>query len=240
MKTKLIEFDLEKAKLGAKVVTRMGNSVRIVCCDRKGDKDCPLVALIYDKGYETPYIFDLDGKFHNGTKDYEYDLFIEDQEFEDGDILADNNRVKHVFIAKHSYNSTGLKYYCMMVIDDVVSIVCDGQTSSNTFRSATDDEKQKLYIELAKFGRHWNSQKKTFDKISKSFIFKPKDWCLMKDDNTHNKWCLCQFSYVDEYDFVIAVGGLAYSQCIPYEGNETLLGTTIKPSIFDYNTTDHE
>lgn len=60
---------------------------------------------------------------------------------------------------------------------------------------------------------------------------KPKDWCLMRNDDCL-PWGLCQFAYSNglfrKYAFA-AVGGNVFVQCIPYEGNEKLLGTTKSP-----------
>lgn len=63
------------------------------------------------------------------------------------------------------------------------------------------------------------------------FKFKPFDKVLCKGGG---EWCLCQFShsrteiYTDTLVYV-TVGGNAYEHCIPYEGNEHLLGTTKNP-----------
>jgi hypothetical protein len=59
---KLKPFDLEKAKQGAKVVTRDGRPVRIICWDRKG-KHYPIVALVEEANVEEEVIetYTLDG-----------------------------------------------------------------------------------------------------------------------------------------------------------------------------------
>ena len=51
MKTKLVDFDIEKAQTGAKVVTRDGERARIICYDRVDDTDVkyPIVALVMGK-----------------------------------------------------------------------------------------------------------------------------------------------------------------------------------------------
>lgn len=61
MKTKQIPFDLEKAKAGAKVVTRDGRDVRIVCWDVK-DEVFPIVAIISNKEGEDVEIYTSNGK----------------------------------------------------------------------------------------------------------------------------------------------------------------------------------
>lgn len=52
-------FDVEAAKNGAKVETRDGRSVRIICYDRKFS--CPIIALILGDKDETCFPYNLDG-----------------------------------------------------------------------------------------------------------------------------------------------------------------------------------
>lgn len=77
MEIKLVPFDLEKVKTGAKVVTRNGLSARIV--DYKvNDKDYPVLGLVAIEGKENSYKFTINGKFYI-NKDYALDLFIEEE-----------------------------------------------------------------------------------------------------------------------------------------------------------------
>ena len=76
MKTKLIPFDIEKAKNGAKVVTRDGRLVRIGFFDLK-DK-YPIVGAVkerYDK--ESIVSFTKEGKY--SATESNLDLFIEEE-----------------------------------------------------------------------------------------------------------------------------------------------------------------
>lgn len=76
-KTKHVPFDIEKAKQGAKVVTKDGNPVRIVSYDRKSlSGDFPICALIDVGEYEMDLFFRKDGT----TRDIEtYNLYIEEE-----------------------------------------------------------------------------------------------------------------------------------------------------------------
>lgn len=69
------EFDIEKAKKGAKLVTRNGEPVRIICLDRH--RSCyPIVALIGGKEEERIEIYTSEGK-HRADGEYSCnDLFI--------------------------------------------------------------------------------------------------------------------------------------------------------------------
>lgn len=57
--------------------------------------------------------------------------------------------------------------------------------------------------------------------------FKPFDKVLVRDID-ENEWECNFFSHIDEEGYYVCVGSW-WLQCIPYEGNEHLLGTTNKP-----------
>lgn len=56
--------------------------------------------------------------------------------------------------------------------------------------------------------------------------FKPFDKVLVRDID-ENEWECSLFSHIDEEGYYVCVGSW-WMQCIPYEGNEHLLGTTKK------------
>ena len=60
--------------------------------------------------------------------------------------------------------------------------------------------------------------------------FKPFERVLCRK-RRDEQWTACLFSHYlnDSDDFVVTVGGGCYYHCIPYEGNEHLLGTNKKP-----------
>lgn len=62
----------------------------------------------------------------------------------------------------------------------------------------------------------------------KSFKFKALDYVLAKNITCYesNAWNLFQYAYRNKDGAHIMVGGAAFIQCIPYVGNEELLGTT--------------
>lgn len=71
-----IDFDIEKAKNGAKVVTTFGAEVRILCYDALGKY--PIVALVKDsvRSIEEVYVYYENGKRFLGV-DTKNDLFLE-------------------------------------------------------------------------------------------------------------------------------------------------------------------
>ena len=57
--------------------------------------------------------------------------------------------------------------------------------------------------------------------------FKPFEMVLVRDENDRN-WTCNFFSYINDYGEYICIDSY-WKQCIPYEGNEHLLGTTNAP-----------
>lgn len=66
------------------------------------------------------------------------------------------------------------------------------------------------------------------EQAMKSFKFKALDYVLAKNITCYesNAWNLFQYAYRNKDGVHIMVGGAAFIQCIPYVGNEELLGTT--------------
>lgn len=77
MKTRLIPFDIEKAKQGAKIITRNKKSVRILDYNLKSI-DTPIVAAVMEDTFEHVFCYKITGK-HECKDLYEYDLFIEEE-----------------------------------------------------------------------------------------------------------------------------------------------------------------
>lgn len=76
--TKKVPFDSERAKNGAKIVTRCGYPVRIGLFDAKNER-YPIIAAVEINGQEDPYRFTAEGNFHYANKEAEFDLFIEEE-----------------------------------------------------------------------------------------------------------------------------------------------------------------
>lgn len=91
---------------------------------------------------------------------------------------------------------------------------------------ASDEAKEVLFNRLSEKGYKWNPDKLCLEKIQQ---FKPFDKVLVRE-NKKSEWncslfsfykedCICPFLCIDTY----------HKYCIPYEGNEHLLGTTNSP-----------
>ena len=149
-------------------------------------------------------------------------------EFKDGDILVaeeDNYYDKVIFIAA--------------IKDDIVSKVLinvryeDYEVNYNEYRFgrnrnlrlATDSEKKQLFSALTKEGKAWDAEKKEVVDIKKEHQFKPFEKVLVRD-SYEDKWRASFFSNIREGYAKYVTTGLVWKFCIPYEGNEHLLGTT--------------
>ena len=94
-------------------------------------------------------------------------------------------------------------------------------------RLATEEEKKQLFSALKKEGKTWDSEHKMIVDLPKNCEFKPFDKVLVRQLETE-EWRANIFSHTDktdEYLDHVCVNG-RWEFCIPYIGNESLLGTT--------------
>lgn len=89
---------------------------------------------------------------------------------------------------------------------------------------ATDSEKQQLFEALAKENKAWDAEKKQIVDLKPKVELKPFDKVLVRDFGSQ-AWQVSLFSYKDS-DSYYCCNGCGWNQCIPYIGNESLLGTT--------------
>ena len=161
-------------------------------------------------------------------------------EFKDGDIVVaeeDNYYDKVIFIAA--------------IKDDIVSKVLinarykDYEVHYNEYRFgrnrslrlATDSEKQQLFDALAIEGKAWDAEKKQIVGIKKEHQFKPFEKVLVRD-TYEDVWRASFFSHIKENDGRYVTTCVTWKFCIPYEGNEYLLGTRNNPEQYNLHDTE--
>lgn len=155
-------------------------------------------------------------------------------EFKDGDIaFADFGKTQDVFIVSGKTNlSEG--YYSFIALNlnstKALSIGCKTsffKENLNTLRLATEEEKQQLFDALAEEGKAWDAEKKQIVDLKPKVEFKPFDRVLCRDE-VGKEWHIDLFESVltddSEYNYKCMVN--VWKICIPYKGNEHLLGTT--------------
>lgn len=156
-------------------------------------------------------------------------------EFKDGDIvfmkgIKSELFANCIFILKGEYKDGDERafYYTFYNADDKFTVAEYGNTKVHySLRSATDSEKQQLFDALAKEGKAWDAEKKQIIDLKQKVELKPFDKVLVRHQKTE-EWSANIFSHTDktdEYLDYICVNG-RWEFCIPYIGNEHLLGTT--------------
>ena len=174
----------------------------------------------------------LDGKLNRETLEIEKTQ----PEFKDGDVAAVDEipfdlYSKCIFILKENLNTGEIKaraYVLYNVNKD--SIYFDTPVMKVIERNihlATDEEKQQLFDALAKEGKAWDAEKKQIVDLKPKVEFKPFDRVLCRD-GVGKEWHIDLFESVltdnSEYNYKCMVN--VWKICIPYKGNEYLLGTT--------------
>ena len=243
MKTKLVDFDIEKARNGAKVVTRIGERARIVCYTRIDNTDVkhPIVALVMGKitKCECAQYYTIKGEW-NGYRKSCNDLMIDESEFEDGDIIAfgceEDNPIIGIFKALSAYGRYTHCDYFDLLHNGTMKFSPAEEFINDNLRLATEEEKQKLFDALKEDGKCWNSEKKCLEEIArKDRDFKAFERVLVRD-NCSDKWRANIFQAYDKDSsgniFYRCINGV-YRLCIPYEGNEEWVNTD-KTLKFEY------
>ena len=157
----------------------------------------------------------LDGKLNLETLEIEKQL-----EFKDGDIVVYG---KSVAICRRFYKHT-LSFY--ISLNEMFGLLfADEVESSEEYRFATEEEKQQLFDALEKEGKAWDAEKKQIVDIKKEYQFKPFEKVLVRD-SIDDVWRASFFSHIKENDGRYVTTCVTWKFCIPYIGNESLLGTT--------------
>ena len=158
-------------------------------------------------------------------------LEIENQsEFKDGDVLFVKCNVDaFIEIFKHSKKNGGLYDHASLDTAtqdlDISGKYGIGGYEITEIRLATEEEKQQLFDALAKKGKVWDAEKKKVVDIKKEHQFKPFEKVLVRD-SFDDVWRASFFSHIKENDGRYVTTCVTWKFCIPYEGNEHLLGTT--------------
>ena len=167
----------------------------------------------------------LGGKLNHETLEIEN----AQPEFKDGDIaFADYGNRQDVFIVS---DITGLSEgYSSFISIDLSSLTLSMGCRTSFFkkdlcklRLATDSEKKQLFDALEKEGKAWDAEKKQIVDLKPKVELKPFDKVLVRDSKS-DYWRATLFSHIDKNGCYYCVWA-SWNYCIPYEGNESLLGT---------------
>lgn len=152
-------------------------------------------------------------------------------EFKEGDIaFADYGNRQNVFVVSDKTDlSEGYSSFISLDLSSLtLSIACRTSFFKKDLcklRLATEEEKQQLFDALEKEGKAWDAEKKQIVDIKKELQFKPFEKVLVRD-SYDDMWRASFFSHIKEDDGRYVTTCITWRFCIPYEGNEHLLGTT--------------
>ena len=147
-------------------------------------------------------------------------------EFKDGDIVAlVVRKCTHIAIFQ-SRQEAYIGFHAVLCQNDELLLEepFREDVGDIELRLATDSEKKQLFSALEKKGKRWDSDKKSIVDLKPKVELKPFDKVLVRDSESQ-AWQVSLFSYKDS-DSYYCCNGCSWNQCIPYIGNESLLGTT--------------
>lgn len=157
--------------------------------------------------------------------------FIPPCKFKDGDIVTN---IEGAVIIYKGITTCG---YCgsFVSLDHYNQFIPHYQSYlTDTIRFATDDEKAKLFQAIKDNGYKWDTENKTLETlVTEKFDINtlvPFESRVLVRDSKNEKWRPAIWGFCDEtigfYPFEVVGGQMGFTFCIPYEGNEHLLGTT--------------
>lgn len=147
-------------------------------------------------------------------------------EFKDGDIVAlVVRKCTHIAIFQ-SRQEAYIGFHAVLCQNDELLLeeAFREDVGDIELRPATDSEKQQLFDALAKKGKAWDAEKKEVVDLKPNVELKPFDRVLVRNCKSEN-WRANLFGYIDKDGFYCCVWA-NWAYCIPYIGNESLLGTT--------------
>lgn len=180
---------------------------------------------INDSGNVENYFEDLEeklgGKLNRQTLEVEKAL----PEFKDGDIVAlVVRKCTHIAIFQ-SRQEAYIGFHAVLCQNDELLLEKPFREDVGDIelRLATDSEKQQLFAALEKEGKRWDAEKKQI--VKPKIELKPFDKVLVRNDK-EDQWSANIFCYQVRDNMYYCLGENYWRYCIPYIGNESLLGTT--------------
>lgn len=151
--------------------------------------------------------------------------------FMDGDVVVcTNGNCTFTAIFKGMRNDSSFYRYGVMYDNKFRCLVNDWSDFNDSCRLATEEEKEKLFQAIKDNGYKWNPETKTLEKLTPNKFdistLKAFDKVLVRDNNSQ-KWTADLFSFYDKsLVYPYSCIGHYTNQCVPFESNKHLLGTT--------------
>lgn len=164
----------------------------------------------------------LGGKLNHETLEIEN----AQPEFKDGDIVAlVVRKCTHIAIFQ-SRQEAYIGFHAVLCQNDelLTEEPFREDVGDIELRLATEAEKQQLFSALEKEGKSWDAEKKKVVGLKPKVELRAFDRVLVRNDK-EDQWSANIFSYQIR-DMYHCLGESYWRYCIPYIGNESLLGTT--------------
>ena len=152
------------------------------------------------------------------------------EDAKDGDVLA----ADECYVIFKEIDGLNIKCYCTYhYMGFNPSFYIDTLQNKTAFKPANKEQREVLFDKMKGAGYQWDADKKELRKIQPHYDisnFQPFDKVLVRDADD-GKWMATFYSHYmyeeKDYPYQFAtIGTDVYEQCIPFEGNEHLLGTT--------------
>ena len=221
---------LKDCPMGMKLYSSLFGKVELLSVD--DDCDFPITVRIDEKKEKA--CFTKEGCYHSCYSDAECVLFPSSKMrdwsrfLKPGDVAIDSFYGCGVLVeewADESYTSFKASVFQLKKggfakrDKRVISIDC--------FDKASDEQRDKFISDMEKFfGGKYKPDTLQVEPVKSECPFKPFDKVLVRDDYGQ-EWKINFFShYKKDVTYKYSCLKSCYRQCIPYEGNEHLLGTT--------------
>lgn len=216
-------YALFKAKHGFEVLSN-GNTIYLANEDGIATSDYTLEDKDVTQTYINTIEKRLGGKLNLETLEVEKPQ----PEFKDGDIIKMTWDKYSAIVIFWEYSNFGKgldSHVFFNIKTKIIEYNIHGHTLQDMIlRLATEEEKQQLFEALAKEGKTWDAEKKEVVNLKPKVELKPFDKVLVRDSKSDN-WRANLFSYIGKDGYYHCVYA-NWAYCIPYIGNESLLGTT--------------
>lgn len=146
--------------------------------------------------------------------------------FKDGDIITFKDRIIIIYNTsiEKSPKRTEIYYHaCLKEGELTINEYLMSCGFGEGWYSSTEEEKQQLFDALANINKAWDAEKKQIIDLKPKVELKPFDKVLVRDSKS-DYWRATLFSHINENGCYYCVWA-GWTYCIPYEGNEHLLGT---------------
>lgn len=153
---------------------------------------------------------------------------IESKIPKNGDILMTDAGRAFIATDKVDKDNCVIAYCGINSIDEFYIGEPDNGWTASPWTYASKDAAKVLFDKMQEAGYRWNAIELKLEKRTEC-LFKPFDKVLVRD-NENMKWNCSLFSFYNgDCIFPFLCVDTYHNYCIPYEGNEHLLGTTNSP-----------